>query len=251
MAGYAGFDSSGYPGDATLDWLKQHTNFAWCGFYLAPTPSHPGASWMPKRARLVAAGWGIAPIYVGQQTVGPGSHQVNAHQGYVDGDETAALMKAAGFPAGSCVYLDLENGLPFPPAQQAYVRAWADQVEHHGLQAGMYCSYTFAAQLHQVVPTAKIWVFHVNTIAPHPVPGPNYPDNHPGGSGYAGAYAWQLGQNCQIFAPPSPNQRITVDLDTAASPDPGAPATATGAPAAAVAAPAPGPRRNRAASGPA
>src|SRR3954464_9451586 len=124
MTGFAGFDSSGYPGDSAVDWLKDHTNLRWCGFYLAPAPSHGNTGWMGKRNRLAAAGWGIAPIYVGQQTIPPGSQHSSAPQGHLDGADAAALAKKAGFPAGTCIFLDLENGKPFPPAQKAYVAAW-------------------------------------------------------------------------------------------------------------------------------
>jgi len=223
MTGFAGFDASEYPGDHVVDWLQANTNFRWSGFYLAPAPSHRDASWMGKRTRLAAAGWGIAPIYVGQQTIGPGSRNSSGPQGTIDGADAAALATRAGFPPGTCIFLDLENGKPFPPAQKAYVVAWCAEVSRHGLAPGVYCSHSFAADVHAAAPAARIWVFKVSTTAPHPVPGPTYPDNHPGASGYAGALAWQLGQNCQIAVPPAPGGHLTVDLDTASVQDPGAP----------------------------
>lgn len=223
MTGHAGFDSSSYPGDNAVDWLRAHTNLEWCGFYLAPAPSHGNNGWMNKRHRLAAAGWGIAPIYVGQQTIPPGSRNSSGPQGKIDGADAAALATAAGFPTGTCLFLDLENGKPFPPAQKAYVAAWCSEVTSGGFDPGVYCSHTFAADVHAAAPTARIWVFKVSTTKPHPVPGPHYPDNHPAASGYSGAFAWQLGQNCQITVPPAPGGRLTVDLDTAAWSDPGAP----------------------------
>ena len=51
MAGHAGFDRSEYPKDGVMDWLKANTNLVWCGYYLGPTPSHSGTSWMGKRKR--------------------------------------------------------------------------------------------------------------------------------------------------------------------------------------------------------
>ena len=74
MPGFAGFDRSDYPGDQVMSWLKANTNLVWCGYYLGPSPSHAGTTWMTRRAALAAAGWGVAPIYVGQQITGPGSH---------------------------------------------------------------------------------------------------------------------------------------------------------------------------------
>jgi hypothetical protein len=223
MTGFAGFDASGYPGDTVIDWLRANTNFSWCGFYLAPAPSHGNTGWMGKRARLVAAGWGIAPIYVGQQTIPPGSRNSSGPQGKVDGADAASLATHAGFPAGTRIFLDLENGKPFPAAQKAYVVAWCAEVSHRGFAPGVYCSHSFAADVHAAAPAARIWVFKVPTTAPHPVPGPPYPHKDPAESGFAGAFAWQLGQNCQITATPAPGGRLTVDLDTASVPDPGAP----------------------------
>jgi hypothetical protein len=225
MTGHAGFDVSGYPGDNAVDWLRAHTNLRWCGFYLAPAPSHPNTSWMAKRARLVATGWGIAPIYVGQQTIPPGSRNSSGPQGKLDGADAASLATRAGFPAGTCIFLDLENGKPFPAAQKAYVAAWCAEVSNQHFAPGVYCSHTFAIDVHSAAPAARLWVFKVSTTTAHQVPGPTYPDSHPSGSGYSGAFAWQLGQNCQITVPPASGGKLTVDLDTAVWADPGAPGT--------------------------
>jgi hypothetical protein len=127
MPGVAGFDRSGYPGDPVMSWLKAKTNLQWCGYYLAPAPSHPDTTWMTRRAALSAAGWGIAPLYVGQQVTGPGSHNPSTATGTADGAQAAALMSAEGFDAGSCVYLDLENGAPFPQRSRTTSRAGAMQ----------------------------------------------------------------------------------------------------------------------------
>src|ERR1700755_3469138 len=112
MAGFAGFDTDIYPGDSQMAWLKANTNLVWCGYYLAPAPSHHDTSWMGARAALVAQGWGIAPVYLGQQTPAPGSHNPSVGQGTTDGNNAAKLMTGEGFAPGSCVYLDLENGPP-------------------------------------------------------------------------------------------------------------------------------------------
>lgn len=221
MSAFAGFDAYGYPGDAAMDWLRKNTNLCWAGFYLAPAPSHGNASWMPHRARMVSTGWGIAPIYVGQETVGPGAHNVTAVQGAKDGANAAALMVAAGFPQGSCVYLDLENGPPFGAAERAYVQAWVQSVEETGYLPGVYCSYGFAAQLHALVPSARVWVFHVNTTNSHFVRGPNYPDMPPASSGYAAAVLWQFTQSARILCPGVGT--LLVDLDTSSMADPSAP----------------------------
>ena len=222
MPGFAGFDISDYPGDSIMNRLKANTNLAWCGYYLAPAPSHPDTGWMGKRASLSASDWGIAPLYVGQQIGGRGSLNPSASTGETDGKQAADFMDSEEFPAGSYVYLDLENGPPLTKAFEDYFTVWCDTVQAGTYQPGIYCSHLLAVQIHNLRPDCRIWAFRVETTKPHPVPSP-YPDPNPSGSGYVGAYAWQLGQNCIIKLPPSPSSPMTVDLDSAITVDPGAP----------------------------
>ncbi len=218
MPGYAGFDTDIYPGDNTMTWIRANTNLVWCGYYLYPAPSHGDNSWMGKLPALRAAGWGVAPIYVGEQVVGPGSHNPCAATGVTDGQSAADLMQSEGFAEGSYVYLDLENGSSFTPAQNDYISAWCNGVTDGGYMPGLYCSHTNALAAHNLQPNARIWTWRVETIVAHPVPSP-YPDSHPSLCGYLGAYNWQLGQNCSISVP----KVLTADLDTSITSDPGAP----------------------------
>jgi hypothetical protein len=222
MPGFAGFDRSDYPGDHVMSWLKANTNLVWCGYYLAPSPSHPSTTWMTKRATLAGAGWGIAPIYVGQQITGPGSHNASAATGITDGKHAAALMHSEGFAASSCVYLDLENGPPLTAALQDYVANWCDSVAGNGYQPGVYCSHLLALTIHNLRSDCRMWVFNVSTTQSHPVPKP-FPDPNPSGCGYVGASIWQLGQHCMVGVAPATLGTLNVDLNSAITPDPGAP----------------------------
>ena len=132
--GFAGFDRSEYPGAAVMKWLRANTNLVWCGYYLAPAPSHQDPSWM-NADEADLAGWGFAPIYVGQQTTGPGSHLVTAEQGAIDGKQTCDLMTQTGFEPGAKVWLDQEQGGPEPAAMRAYTNAWAAAVAAARVQA--------------------------------------------------------------------------------------------------------------------
>ncbi|MGY2996906.1 glycoside hydrolase domain-containing protein [Mesorhizobium sp. URHB0026] len=219
MSGFAGFDASGFPGLATTSWLKTNTNLRWCGFYLGPAPSHLGGDWMLHRAALVQQGWGIAPLYVGQQVVGKGRKLSSGPQGRADGLQAVSLMKSAGFAAGTFVYLDLENGPPLASVQRDYVGSWVDTVAANGFGPGIYCSHGFALEVHALRPAARIWAFKIITAAIHLVPGSNFPDSHPSGSGFTGSFIWQIAQNAVIDVK-SP-QTLKVDLDTAVTPDPG------------------------------
>jgi len=222
MPGFAGFDRADYPGDAVMTWLRANTNLQWCGYYLGPAPSHPSTTWMTRRAALTGAGWGIAPIYVGQQITGPGSHHASSAQGVIDGNQAAAMMAAEGFAPGACVYLDVENGPPLTPPLQDYIGNWVDAVGAGGYQPGVYCSHLLALTIHTLRTTCRIWAFKVATTASHPVPNP-FPDPNPAGCGYIGAFAWQLGQNCLITANPAPLATLDVDLSSAITINPGAP----------------------------
>jgi hypothetical protein len=178
---------------------------------------------MTKRAALEAAQWGIAPLYVGQQVTGPGNKNNTSDQGTTDGRHAVDLLTAENFAAQTCAYLDLENGPPFSEAQREYVASWCDAVQAGGFTPGVYCSFLFAEQVHQLRSSAQLWVFHVPTVQPHPIPGTNFPDPHPSGSGYTGASIWQLAQNGQITVPPAQLGSLTIDLDSAISANPGAP----------------------------
>ena len=222
MPGVPGFDRSDYPGNTVMAWLRANTNLRWCGYYLAPAPSHGSLTWMTRRAALRAAGWGIAPLYVGQQITGPGSQSPSTAQGTIDGKDAVALMGAEGFEPGRCVYLDLENGPPLTNPLRDYVGTWCDAVKQGGFQPGIYCSHGFAIDVHNLRSDVRIWAFNVSTTKSHPVPAP-FPDPHPSGSGYLGATAWQLGQNCIIDVQPAHLGKLDVDLDTALTDDPSAP----------------------------
>ena len=67
---HLGFDTSEYPGDdAMRAWKAADVNYEWVGYYL-PAPCHKDEGWSGKRATLSDMGWGLAVIYVGQQTWG-------------------------------------------------------------------------------------------------------------------------------------------------------------------------------------
>lgn len=218
---YAGFDASGFPGLSKMQYLRTNTDLEWCGFYFK-APSHPDGGWMGQRGSLTAMGWGLAPIFVGQQVTGPGSHMVTAAQGKIDGNDAATMMRQSGFPPGSFVFLDLENGPPFNATQQAYVAAWVNTVKGGGFGPGVYCSYLMGAEVHALCPEARIWVFHVRSTADHIATGGTFPAPDPKTSGYAGAIMWQREMAAKITVP---GGLLLVDLNTSAVADPSAPAT--------------------------
>jgi hypothetical protein len=65
---HVGFDTSLYPGDAAMNaWRHPASPYEWVGYYLQ-APCHRDPSWMGTRTTLTAMGWGLAVLFVGQQT---------------------------------------------------------------------------------------------------------------------------------------------------------------------------------------
>jgi len=80
---HLGFDTFAYPGDEAMRaWLTADKPYRWVGYYLS-APCHNDSSWEGKRERLAGMGWGMAVIYVGQQTWGKTPGQKVAVTRYV------------------------------------------------------------------------------------------------------------------------------------------------------------------------
>jgi hypothetical protein len=75
---HLGFDTSKYPGDDAMQAWRDDGSYEWVGYYLPSAPCHRDASWSGKRDELSRMGWGLAVVYVGQQTWGktPGKAEV-------------------------------------------------------------------------------------------------------------------------------------------------------------------------------
>jgi hypothetical protein len=211
---YAGFDRADCPDLATMAQLRRTTNLVWTGYYLH-APSQAASTWQGKRAALVALGFGLAPIYVGQQIVGPGSHNFGSNEASIDGGQAVSDMKTEGFPTGSWVYLDLESW-PFPIT---YIEEWASAVEDKGYRAGVYCSFAFANTVSTRLPKARLWVYHVPSVAAHSVAGVTFPSPDPASSGFPGAVIWQHQDEARL----TDFNDFACDLDSSIYDDPSAP----------------------------
>lgn len=177
---HQGFDTSIYPGDATMSaWLPPASPYEWTGFYL-PAPCHRDATWSGKRATLEGMGWGIAAIYVGQQewegvpdlvpwpsgvlrTAIPDRFPafatqptcsrtlLSAAQGQSEGNDAAARMAAEGFAPGSTVYLDVEYMTTVDQTMKDYVAGWIAAVLLDGRYApGIYVAKRNADEIRAV-----------------------------------------------------------------------------------------------------
>lgn len=154
---YLGFDTNKYPGDAAMSAWKKSGKYDWVGYYLQ-APCHSDGSWTGKRARLSKEGWGMAVIYVGQQTWNkpiPVSNAtgsdcsrsfVNASQGKRDARDAIAKAKRDGFEKGTVIFLDIEAMNSIPNQMRDYYRTWTREVLADGTyRPGIY-SHTKNAQ---------------------------------------------------------------------------------------------------------
>lgn len=247
LGSYLGFDRNDYPGNAALDALAK--DFAFSGYWLNAPPGEKSDSWQGKRAVLRSHGFGFLVLFNGRMDKELKSAQDPKTLASTDATAAVNAAKQEGFPRGTIIFLDQEEGGRMLPEQQAYLYAWIDGVNSSGYKAGVYCSgiavqesagveIITANDIQNNAHGRKIDFFIYNDVCP-PAPGcdldtvPLLPDQ----SGVSSATAWQFAQsprrpeltalcpyqynsdgNC--YAPLPGNQKVFLDLDSAASPDP-------------------------------
>jgi hypothetical protein len=229
---YLGFDTLTYPGDSVMHSLKASTRLEFVGLYLAPAPSQPYTGWMSKVATLKSMGWGLIPVYVGQQLPGPDlPSKLTAAQGTADASNAVALANTAGLAAGSVIYLAVETGGTLPQDFMNYITAWIAGVEDASFNPGIYCSSSqTAAQISGAVAQSVLfWIFHPVNQGAVTVNANTESAPDPGTSGFAGATVWQYKQSLGTAAVSMTWRDKTtgtshtlspVDMDTSTVPDP-------------------------------
>jgi Rv2525c-like, glycoside hydrolase-like domain len=245
---YLGFDRNDYPGDANLKLLRQ--TFSYAGFWLNHPPGEKTNAWAGKRRALQAAGFGFLVLFNGRLYSQLKAVSHAGGLGKSDAQIAAASARREGFPEGTIIFLDQEEGGRMLPAQKAYIYAWADGVAAAGFRAGIYCSGIAAEEdggvsvitaqdVRQNSAGRKIAYWVANDACP-PSPGCAFPKRplRPDESGIDFAEVWQFAQSPKrrdVAAgcpanydrdgscyPPGVDlaQRLHVDLNTAASADP-------------------------------
>jgi hypothetical protein len=244
-AAFLGFDRNEYPGDGNLQEL--HKTFAYAGYWLNNPPGAKTNTWLGKRSKLEAAGFGFLVLFNGRlyQELGTSA----AELGKADALAAVAAAEREGFPARTIIFLDQEEGGRLLPEQKAYLFAWVDGVSQAGFRAGVCCpgiafqeksgaSVITAADIRQNADARDITYWVANDACP-PSPGcalPRRPPS-PGESGVAFADIWQFAQspkrknvatacvgynsdgNCYA-AGTGAQQPIHLDLNSASSADP-------------------------------
>jgi hypothetical protein len=245
---YLGFDRNEYPGNENLKTL--HQTFSFAGYWLNNPPGENRNSWIGKRQALQSAGFGFLVLFNGRLYADLKSVRRATSLGKSDARAAVAAARREGFPSGTVIFLDQEQGGRMLPEQKAYIYNWVDAVNAVGFRAGIYCSGVAAQESAGVsIVTAddirqnsggrKIVYFVTNDACP-PSPGCAFPKEVPSPteSGISFADVWQFAQspkrrdvaaacranynadgNCY---PPgvSPSGKLHVDVETANSPDP-------------------------------
>jgi hypothetical protein len=163
MTTFEGFDLDIYPGEAAL-LSASIQGFSWVAAYLE-APSHSNASW-PDYPTLKATGLNVLPVWVGAQVVGLGSHDVGAAQGATEGKACVAELIAKGYPIGTGVAFDTENGPPIPLGQSAHLTAWGATVRAAGYRPMMYGSYLNFVALCNGFGRENVWTFEIRSEPP-------------------------------------------------------------------------------------
>jgi hypothetical protein len=135
---YLGFDRNDYPGDSALANLKSEFSFA--SYWLNAPPGETSDSWLGKRAVLQAQGLGFLVVFNGRLDKQLKSSAKAAELGKSDAAAAVAAALREGFPKGTTIFLDQEEGGRLLPEQNAYLFAWLDAVIASGFKAGVYCS---------------------------------------------------------------------------------------------------------------
>jgi hypothetical protein len=147
---YLGFDTHTYPGDAKMRAWRNAPNapYKWVGYYLPGAPCHKSTSWRGKRQTLSDMGWGLAVVYVGQQTwnrtprkLSPAqvarlksrgttcnADLLSADRGAQEGLDAIGKTEAERFPKGSVIFLDIERTERMPAQMRDYYKSWVATV---------------------------------------------------------------------------------------------------------------------------
>jgi hypothetical protein len=151
---WLGFDTHTYPGDEKMRAWRNAPDapYHWVGYYLPAAPCHKGTSWSGKRQSLIDMGWGLAVVYVGQQTWGRVPRKLTpaqldrltkrgvtcnadflgADRGISEGIDAISRTRREGFPEGSVIFLDIERMERMPQRMRDYYRGWVATVLKDG-----------------------------------------------------------------------------------------------------------------------
>jgi hypothetical protein len=190
-------------------------------------------------------------LFNGPESRSLSSETVAREKGNADGKRAATVARQEGFPKGTIVFLDIEEGGRLPAAYHKYLKSWSEGLARAGFRAGVYCSgmpvnegkgvsITTAKDILDHADTREMAFWVYNDACP-PSPGCSFPASAPLPlqSGFAKAVVWQYAQsprrkeftarcpanyapdgNC--YAPGDSGHKWFLDVNAATSADPSA-----------------------------
>lgn len=200
---WLGFDTHTYPGDEKMRAWRTAADapYHWVGFYLPAAPCHKGTSWSGKRQTLIDMGWGLAVVYVGQQTWGRvprtltdkqlaalqkrgatcNADFLDAQRGTIEGVDAIRSTSEQGFPKGTVIFLDIERMEKMPQRMRDYYRAWVATVLTDGrYRPGIYVHAHNAADVYADVKELyvsagvrdepRFWIASARDFSPEKMP---------------------------------------------------------------------------------
>ncbi len=136
---FVGFDRNEYPGDSRLEDLHKHFDFA--GYWLNNPPGERQNTWSGHREQLVHAGFGFLVLWNGRLDAEINHAKVSPQAlGRNDAQNAIAAAQREGFPAGTVLFLDQEEGGRLLPEQSAYFFAFTEAIAASPYRAGSYLS---------------------------------------------------------------------------------------------------------------
>ena len=123
---YLGFDRNIYPGDTALPILRK--SFSFTGYWLSPPPGGKSNSWSGKRELLRSRGFGFALLFAGPTSGELRDAPYTLKRVAEDTQAAAAAAHGEGFPRGSIIFLDIEEGGRLPSTYFTYLKLWASEI---------------------------------------------------------------------------------------------------------------------------
>ncbi len=246
---FLGFDRNYYPGDDAMKLLRKE--FVFTSYWLSNPPQTKSNSWSGKREFLKSIGYGFLPLFSGPTSGELRDEPYTLKRVAADAQSAIAAARKEGFPPGTVIFLDIEEGGRLPSTYFTYLKLWASLLTEAGFRAGVYCSaipidedeglrlITSDFIRDKMKPVELIyWVF---SDACPPSPGCNsaLAPLPPTKSGVGYAQVWQFvrsprdkgsARHCrgyakdgQCYAAIDAAHRYNLDLNSASSADPSAP----------------------------
>lgn len=246
---FLGFDRNYYPGDDTMEVLRK--DFSFTSYWLSNPPQEKTNTWTGKHELLHSQGWGFLPLFDGPTSGELRDEPYTLKRVADDIRSAVAAARREGFPSGSVIFLDIEEGGRLPSTYATYLKRWVSGLAQAGFRAGVYCSgipvdegegltlITADFIRDQIKPADLVyWVFN-DSCPPSPgcVTAQELPP--PSKSGVPYAQIWQFvrsprdketARHCQGYAKNGncyshldQAQKFHMDLNVATSADPSAP----------------------------